>query len=27
VPLYSLPHDIVVKNVRAQPGRFYLVTY
>lgn len=27
VPLYSLPHEIVVNNVRAQPGRFYLVTY
>lgn len=27
VPLYSRPHEITVDNARAQPGRFYLVTY
>ena len=27
VPLYSLPHEIVIDNQRAEPAKFYLVTY
>lgn len=27
VPLYSVPHEIVVNSARTQPARFYLVTY